>query len=134
MISHDFNQACLGLDSGKLRTTSNDRKADVSRQNPLHAGFLIAKAQGKYDEANLQVDLISPADDNYATTPAKKLSSGEVEFALCPSESIISFQTSSTPVKIKACAALLARDASVIVSRSAKSPKELVGEGKVYAS
>lgn len=86
----------------------------------------------KYEAAGLSVSLISPSADNYATTPAKKLSSGQVDFCLCPSESIISFQDSKTP--LTACAALLDRDASAIISRTAKRPAELVGAGKTYAS
>jgi hypothetical protein len=77
------------------------------------------------------VILVSPSTDNYATTPAKKLALEEVEFALCPSESIVSLQTTDDPVLIKACAALLNRDASAIVSRRAGRPTELVGDGKV---
>ena len=80
------------------------------------------------------MSLISPSSDNYATTPGKKLSSKQVDFALCPSETVISFQTSSSPGPVKACAALLSRDASAIVSRTAKRPSELVGQDKKYAS
>lgn len=60
-------------------------------------------------------------------------SSGKVDFCLCPSESVISFQTTTPSVPIKACAALLHKDASAIISRKATRPSELVKAG-TYAS
>lgn len=103
--------------------------------NPLHAGFYVALSKGLYAQAGLAVELISPSADGYATTPAKKLSTGAVDFCLCPSESVISYQSSAeTSARIKACASLLSRDASAIVSRTASRPAELVGSGKKYAS
>lgn len=104
-------------------------------KNPLHAGLFVAQAKGYYSSAGLAVSLVSPSADGYATTPGKKVSTGELDLCLCPSETVISFQSSpSAQARIKACAALLSRDASAIVSRTATRPAELVGEGKQYAS
>jgi hypothetical protein len=40
----------------------------------------------------LHVEIINPANDNYALTPAKKLSLGEVDFAIAPLRKCYQFE------------------------------------------
>ena len=101
--------------------------------NTNHTGFYVALANGYYQQAGLDVQLLSPDQDNYQTTPAKKVNQGQADLAIAPSESVISFHLNGAPMV--AVAAVLARDASAIVTLQQSGinrPKEL--DGKVYAS
>ncbi|MFT7308173.1 MAG: ABC-type nitrate/sulfonate/bicarbonate transport system substrate-binding protein, partial [Spirosomataceae bacterium] len=103
--------------------------------NINHIGFFIAKEKGFFTDHDLEVEITDPSVDNYETTPAKKVELGEVDFALCPMESVISFQTKPQPFALKAIAAIFQEDLSAIAVRSSDfitSPKDL--DGKTYAS
>ncbi|MEL6866157.1 MAG: ABC transporter substrate-binding protein [Bacteroidota bacterium] len=103
--------------------------------NINHIGFFVAKEKGFYSELDLAVDIIDPSIDHYQTTPAKKVELGVADFALCPTESIISFRTKAQPFDLIGIAALLQEDLSAIVVRQdsqIKSPKDL--DGKIYSS
>ncbi|MBC3787149.1 ABC transporter substrate-binding protein [Spirosoma utsteinense] len=101
--------------------------------NTNHTGFYVALAKGLYKKAGLDIEIILPDKDNYQLTPAKRVASGQADLAITPSESIISFQTNGVP--LVAVAAVLARDASAIVTLKQSGidhPRQL--DGKVYAS
>ncbi len=103
--------------------------------NTLHAGFYIAQANGYFKDEGLEVEFISPEEDNYAVTPAKKLSEKQVHLAVTPSESVISYHTLDNPVPLKAIAAILQQDTSAIVTRKDSGidrPAKL--DGKVFTS
>lgn len=103
--------------------------------NTLHAGYFVAEAKGFYKNESLDVTFINPEDDNYATTPAKKLANKEVHLAITPSESVISFNTLKDSIPLTAVAAALQKDASAIVVRedsNIERPAQL--DGKVFAS
>ncbi|WP_116107497.1 ABC transporter substrate-binding protein [Lewinella sp. IMCC34191] len=103
--------------------------------NINHIGFFVAEDQGFYREADLHVEFFDPGTDQYATTPAKKLETGEVDVAICPTESLISYRTKANPFPIVAIAALLQEDLSAIAVRAdsnIRSPKDL--DGRSYAS
>lgn len=61
--------------------------------NVNHAGFFVAHSRGLYAARGLDVQFVSPAEDNYTVTPAEKVSDGSAQLAICPSESIISYAT-----------------------------------------
>lgn len=101
--------------------------------NTNHTGFYVALARGDYERAGLTVEFILPDQDQYETTPAKRVAQGEADLAITPSESIFSYQLSGTP--LVAVAAVLARDASALVTLKQSGidrPRDL--DGKVYAS
>ncbi|MFD2570957.1 ABC transporter substrate-binding protein [Spirosoma soli] len=101
--------------------------------NTNHTGFYVALAKGAYQKAGLDVEIILPDEDNYQVTPAKRVAQGTADLAITPSESIISYQTNGVP--LVAIAAVLARDASAIVTLKQSGitrPQQL--DGKVYAS
>ncbi|HEA20973.1 hypothetical protein LCGC14_2118050 [marine sediment metagenome] len=103
--------------------------------NTNHTGFFTANALNFYSDYGLEVTLITPESDDYAKTPAKKVELGEVDFALCPFESVISYRTKKNPFDGVAVAALLREDLSAIACLKTSgigTPKEL--DGKVYAS
>lgn len=87
--------------------------------NTLHAGLLIAHAKGYFKEAGLNVTLIPP-DASYSVTPAKRLERGEVELAICPSESCVAYAEDrikgNRVLELQAIYAILQRDASAVVT------------------
>lgn len=103
--------------------------------NINHIGFFIAKQNGFYQELGLKVEILDPIIDSYAVTPAKKVELGQADFALCPTESIISYHTKAQPFPLMAVAAILQQDLSAIAVKkdsAIRSPKDL--DGKTYAS
>ncbi|MEM6343502.1 MAG: ABC transporter substrate-binding protein [Bacteroidota bacterium] len=103
--------------------------------NINHIGFFVAQEKGFYQEYDLEVEITDPSLDNYEITPAKKVEMGAADFALCPTESVISYRTKSQPFDLIAIAAVLQYDLSAIVVKAdagIHSPKDL--DGKLYSS
>ncbi len=103
--------------------------------NTIHTGFYIALARGDYQRAGLDVQISTPEDDQYRTTPASRLAARTVDLAIMPSESIISYHANNPDSPFVAIAAVLARDASAIVTLKQSGidrPRQLDGRG--YAS
>nr|POE52038.1 formylaminopyrimidine-binding protein [Quercus suber] len=99
--------------------------------NTIHTGLYVALETGIYSSHGLDVQLLPP-DASYSKTPAKRLEEGEVDLAICPSESCIAYHESGK-LRLQAIYAILQRDASAIVATSLKNIRDL-GEGKVYGS
>ncbi len=103
--------------------------------NTIHTGFYVAQQKGWYQEAGLEVEIISPAVDNYAKTPARKVADGEVDLAIAPSESVLSYNTLKKPIPLKAIAAVLQQDTSAIVTlKETRLDRPALLDGKRYAS
>jgi ABC-type nitrate/sulfonate/bicarbonate transport system substrate-binding protein len=103
--------------------------------NINHIGFLIAKTLGFYERRGIDLEIINPLEDDYQTTPAKKLENDEADFAICPFESIVSLNNKTNKVNAIAVYAILQEDLSSIASLKSANitePKQL--DGKVYAS
>lgn len=101
--------------------------------NTNHTGFYVALAKGDYQKAGLDVQLISPDQDDYRIMPARRVAQGDADLAITPSESVISYQTNGVP--LVAVATVLARDISAIMTLKESGidrPQHL--DGKVYAS
>lgn len=103
--------------------------------NTNHTGLFVASAMGFYEELNLNLEIISPANDDYSVTPAKKLELNEVDLAVVPTESLFSLLLKENKVEAKGIYAILQEDTSAIVtlkSSNINRPKDL--DGKIYAS
>lgn len=103
--------------------------------NTNHTGFFVAQTEGYYQRKGLDVQIIHPAQDNYEVTPAKKLERDEVDLAITPTESILSYRFKENPAHFIAIAALLQSDTSAIVTLAnsgIERPAQL--DGKTYAS
>ena len=98
--------------------------------NTIHSGLYCALQKKLYQDQGLDVQLLPP-DPEYSTTPAKKLEAGEVDLAICPSESCIAYNETGR-MKLQAIYAILQKDASAIVSVKHQSIRDL--EGRVYGS
>lgn len=87
--------------------------------NANHVGFFVAQAKNWYRDAGLDVTLVSPHRDGYATTPASHISSSSeaIVLAIAPSETVISHHTAPVDKPaLQAVAALLQDDLSAIVT------------------
>ena len=103
--------------------------------NINHIGFFTAREKGFYREAGIELDIIDPSSDDYALTPAKKVELKQVDFALCPTESLISYRTKKKPSDLIGVATVFQEDLSAIAVRlesRVESPKNL--DHKTYAS
>ena len=103
--------------------------------NINHIGFFVARDKGFYTEEGIDLSIIDPSEDNYAVTPMKKLELGRVDFALCPTESIISYRTKANAFDTLAIATIFQEDLSAITvleESDIQSPKDL--DGKTYSS
>jgi ABC-type nitrate/sulfonate/bicarbonate transport system substrate-binding protein len=103
--------------------------------NTNHTGLFVATEMGYYQEQNIDLTIISPANDNYSETPAKKLEFGQIDFAIVPTESLLSLHLKKNKCEVKGVYAILQEDTSAIVtlkSSNINRPKDL--DGKVYAS
>lgn len=103
--------------------------------NTNHTGFYVALEKGFYSDLNLEVHLRSPKIDNYKATPAQLLANKEVDFAIAPSESVISYQTLPNKPNLMAIAAILQTDTSAIVTLKSSGIDQMKNlDGKKYAS
>lgn len=103
--------------------------------NINHIGFFVARYLGYYEEKGIDLLITDPRVDDYETTPVKKLELGLIDFALCPTESVISYRTKEKPFDLKAIAGLFKKDLSaiaVLADSGIQSPKEL--DNKRYCS
>lgn len=103
--------------------------------NTNHTGLFVASALGFYQELGLNLEILSPANDDYSVTPAKKLELNEVDLAVAPTESLFSLLLKEDKVDVKGIYAILQEDTSAIVTLKSSSidrPKDL--DGKIYAS
>lgn len=103
--------------------------------NINHIGFFVAKEKGFYKSLGIDLNIVDPSVDNYQITPAKKVELEQADFALCPTESVISYQTKKKSFDLVAIAAVLKEDLSAIVVKKKSeitSPKNL--DGKIYSS
>ena len=103
--------------------------------NINHVPFFLAQDDGLYRDAGLDVRITHPGQDDYATTPAKKVETGSAHIALCPSESVLSYRTKERSFPLLAIAALLQDDLSAIAVRAnsrIERPRQL--DGRIYAS
>ena len=108
--------------------------------NTNHSGFYLALSQGLYEAAGLTVTLRSPDDPaSQNLTPGKQVATGLADFGVGPSESVISFATSSSSPSpsppLVAVASLCQGSISSICclkSSGIARPKDLAG--KSYAS
>jgi ABC-type nitrate/sulfonate/bicarbonate transport system substrate-binding protein len=103
--------------------------------NINHIGFYVARHLGFYEQSGINIQLINPLDDDYATTPGKKLELNIADFAIAPFETVISLNNKKNKVNAVAVFAILQEDLSSIVTLKSSDitlPKQL--DHKTYAS
>ena len=97
--------------------------------NTNHTGVYVAKDQGFYKQAGLEVEILQPSEGDSAALVA----AGKAEFGFSYQEQVTYARTAANPLPIKAVAAIIQHNTSGFaapVSKNIHSPKDF--EGKVY--
>ena len=103
--------------------------------NINHIGFFVSLEKKFYKDNGIDLRIINPFDDNYSITPAKKIELNIADFALGPTESLISYNTKKNKFDLTGIATILKNDLSAIAvdkKSNIYSPKGL--DSKTYAS
>ena len=103
--------------------------------NINHIGFFVSLEKNFYEEIGIDLRIINPFDDNYSITPAKKIELNIADFALSPTESLISYNSKKNKFDLIGIATILKNDLSAIAvdkKSNINSPKGL--DGMTYAS
>ncbi len=99
--------------------------------NTNHTGLYVAKHNGYFKEAGIDVEIVQPPEDGSPVLVA----SGKAQFGVTAQDSIASALAGENPLPITAVAAVISHNTSGIISRAGEGmvrPKGL--EGKKYAT
>lgn len=99
--------------------------------NTNHTGIFVAKANGYFDEAGLNVEIVQPPEGGAEALVA----SGKAQFGVSFQDTIAPAFTGDNPIPVTAVAAIIQHNTSGIISRKGEgmnTPKGL--EGKKYAT
>ncbi len=99
--------------------------------NTNHTGIYAAIANGYYEEAGLEVEVVQPPEDGAAVMCA----SGEAQFAVEAQDTMAAALDSANPLGITAVAGIIQHNTSGIISRKGDgidSPKGM--SGKTYST
>ncbi len=99
--------------------------------NTNHTGVYVALDKGSFADAGLDVEILQPPEEGALPLVA----SGKAQFCVTFQENIAEAITSTTPMDVKAVAAILQHNTSGIISLKEdgiNSPKDM--ENKVYAT
>lgn len=99
--------------------------------NTNHTGLYVAQAQGYYEEAGLQVEIVQPPEDGAVLMCA----AGQAQFAINAQDTFAAALDQDEPYGVSAIATVIQHNTSGIISRAGEgldTPKGL--EGKTYSS
>lgn len=99
--------------------------------NTNHTGIFVAKANGYFEEAGLNVEIVQPPEGGAEALVA----SGKAQFGISFQDTIAPAFTGDNPIPVTAVAAIIQHNTSGIISRKGEgmhTPKGL--EGKKYAT
>ena len=99
--------------------------------NTNHTGIFVAQANGYFEKAGLEVEIVQPPEDGAVTLVA----SGKAQFGVSFQDSLAPAFASEEPMPVTAVAAVIQHNTSGIISRAGEgmaTPKGL--EGKKYAT
>lgn len=97
--------------------------------NTNHTGLYAAKANGYYEDAGLDVEIIQPTEGGTASL----IAAGQGEFGISYQEEVTYARTAKEPLPIKAIAAIIQNNTSGFASpveKGIETPKDF--EGKKY--
>lgn len=97
--------------------TRNEKTVDITvcldwTPNTNHTGMFVAKANGYYNEAGLNVTIVQPPESG----ATESCSAGQAQFAVDAQDTLAPAFTSDTPMNVTAVAALLQHNTSGIMS------------------
>lgn len=99
--------------------------------NTNHTGIFVAQANGYFEEAGLNVEIVQPPEDGAVTLVA----SGKAQFGVAFQDTLAPAFTGDNAIPVTAVAAVIQHNTSGIISRKGEgmhTPKGL--EGKKYAT
>ncbi|MBQ7956550.1 MAG: ABC transporter substrate-binding protein [Clostridia bacterium] len=99
--------------------------------NTNHTGIFVAEANGYFEKAGLDVEIVQPPEDGAVTLVA----SGKAQFGVSFQDTLAPAFIGDSPVPVTAVAAVIQHNTSGIISRAGEgmaTPKGL--EGKKYAT
>lgn len=114
------------------KATRNENTVDITvcldwTPNTNHTGMYVALANGYYDEAGLEVEIVQPPESG----AVQACSAGQAQFAVDAQDTLAPAFTSDTPMNVTAVAALIQHNTSGIISQMGQgmdSPKGLTGK------
>ena len=126
---------CITLILG-LTACGGDREQTVTvvldwTPNTNHTGIYVALANGYFEEAGLDVQVVQPPEDGAVTLVA----SGKAQFGVSFQDSLAPAFAGDSPMPVTAVAAIIQHNTSGIVSRAGEgmdTPRGL--EGRKYAT
>ena len=99
--------------------------------NTNHTGIYVALANGYFEEAGLNVQVVQPPEDGAVALVA----SGKAQFGVSFQDSLAPAFAGDSPMPVTAVAALIQHNTSGIVSRAGEGMDTPAGlEGKKYAT
>ena len=126
---------CITLILG-LTACGGDREQTVTvvldwTPNTNHTGIYVALANGYFEEAGLDVQVVQPPEDGAVTLVA----SGKAQFGVSFQDSLAPAFAGDSPMPVTAVAAIIQHNTSGIVSRAGEGMDRPAGlEGKKYAT
>lgn len=126
-----LNVTGCGVDTTKAKDLKKITLCLDWTPNTNHTGFYVAAAQGYYEEAGLEVEIVQPPENGAAAMCA----SGQAQFAIEAQDTMAAALQLDEPLGITAVAGLVAHNTSGIISRQGDgidTPKGL--EGKRYST
>ena len=99
--------------------------------NTNHTGLYVAQAQGYYEEAGLDVEIVQPPEDGSALMCA----AGQAQFAIQAQDTMAASLALDDPLGITAVAAVIQHNTSGIISRAGDGIDTPAGlTGKTYST
>lgn len=99
--------------------------------NTNHTGLYVAQAQGYYEEAGLEVEIVQPPEDGSALMCA----AGQAQFAIQAQDTMAASLALDDPLGITAVAAVIQHNTSGILSRAGDGIDTPAGlTGKTYST
>ncbi len=129
--------ACSKTNNNNNDTTDaakNEKTVDITvcldwTPNTNHTGMFVAKANGYYNDAGLNVTIVQPPE-NGAT---QACAAGQAQFAVDAQDILAAAFTSDTPLNVTAVAALIQHNTSGIMSLKGQGMDKPAGlTGKTY--
>lgn len=123
--------ACGGSDSSDSGDNTKITFCLDWTPNTNHTGLYVALANGYYEEAGLDVEIVQPAEN----TAAQMCAAGEAQFAIEAQDTMAASLAADEPLGITAVSAILQHNTSGIMSRKGDGITSPAGlTGKTYST
>lgn len=131
-----FAAACGSSNSSSTASSDSGDRTKITfcldwTPNTNHTGLYVALANGYYEDAGLDVEIVQPPEDGAATMCA----SGEAQFAIEAQDTMAAALDQDEPLGITAVAGVIQHNTSGIMSRKGDGIDHPAGlSGKTYST